>query len=67
MGFRPFQLCLASSFLRISFCWLHRFLSFLHLSRAHGPTLKSHKVNKWPGVPGRLIQQEIRYDQHDGG
>ena len=31
-----------SSFLRSLFCWLHRFLSSLHLYRARGSTFRSH-------------------------
>lgn len=26
-----------------------------------------HEVNKWPGYPDRLTQQELKYDQHDRG
>jgi uncharacterized membrane protein YphA (DoxX/SURF4 family) len=43
-GFPVISAAPGSSFLRTLFCWLHRFLSSLHLYRARGSTFRSHEM-----------------------
>lgn len=43
-GFPAISAAPGSSFLRTLFCWLHRFLSSLHLYRARGSTFRSYEM-----------------------
>jgi len=43
-GFPAISAAPGSSFSRTLFCWLHRFLSSLHLYRARGSTFRSHEM-----------------------
>jgi len=50
VGFRRFQLCPASSFSRMSFCWLHRFVCFWRLSKPRSPTHRDLELNRRPDI-----------------